>query len=101
MTDDRLAAPLHDRNQHRDRPISAKGLAAIRRNLVLSKLALGPMWVHQVERLCSEVERLRGLLARLEWASMRPTGEDVCCPVCGEYPKYGHADCWLAAELGR
>jgi hypothetical protein len=54
--------------------------------------------------LLAEVERLRGLLARLEWAHY---GE---CPVCGGSEMLsastlmpgGHdPDCWLADELGR
>jgi hypothetical protein len=51
-----------------------------------------------IDWLVAEVERLRGLLASLEWASTRWTGER-CCPSCGELPEHGHADCRLAAEL--
>ena len=47
----------------------------------------------------AEVERLRGLLAHLEWACEGSSG--MCCPVCGEYEDQGHVECWLAAELGR
>jgi hypothetical protein len=53
-----------------------------------------------------EIERLRGLLARLEWEGDSPPS----CPVCGHEPDDPFAtpvvgthapDCWLAAELGR
>jgi hypothetical protein len=42
-----------------------------------------------------EIDRLRGLLARLEWAA------DYECPACrGREIHGGHEpDCWLAAEL--
>jgi hypothetical protein len=41
----------------------------------------------------TEVERLRGLLGRLEW------GYDGC-PACGAVRVNGHSrSCWLAAEL--
>lgn len=49
-----------------------------------------------------EIARLRGLLARLEWAG-GGWGEEGACPACcgwreGEKP--GHdEDCWLATEL--
>jgi hypothetical protein len=62
----------------------------------------------------AEVERLRGLLAALEWAGIWPGSgaKDInvpgfsYCPVCKGSPEDpdapGHAaDCWLAAELGR
>jgi hypothetical protein len=43
-----------------------------------------------------EIERLRGLLARLEWAC------HYDCPACGGREIHGghDPDCWLAAELG-
>jgi hypothetical protein len=53
-----------------------------------------------------EVEHLRGLLKRLEWAGKEMTGYGgvvLChCPAC-ESPKgaFSHEeDCWLAAEIG-
>jgi len=63
----------------------------------------------QIDFLVGEVDRLRGLLARLEWAGTycERDREMACCPVCevvadsevvGQLP---HRDCWLAAELGR
>jgi hypothetical protein len=50
-----------------------------------------------------EIERLRGLLARLEWAgsTISPEPQGVC-PACDVIEGDSHAeDCWLAAELGR
>jgi hypothetical protein len=61
--------------------------------------------VSMLEHTLAEVDRLRGLLARLEWAGLRceehiPGGEAVC-PVC-DMNQEGHTDdCWLGAELGR
>jgi hypothetical protein len=56
----------------------------------------------QVDRLIAEVERLRGLLGRLEWSEPVAYGTSPVCPVCGRLQKHGHeADCWLAAELHR
>jgi hypothetical protein len=71
----------------------------------------------------TDVERLEGLLRRLEWAGTICDGEEPCCPVCRgirelpgpnqvmaelgieQFPdprRPGHdPDCWLAAELGR
>ena len=46
------------------------------------------------------IARLRGLLARLEWAG-GPHGGDRCCPDCKEYEDQGHAGCELAEELRR
>lgn len=49
-----------------------------------------------------ELARLRGLLARLEWAGYN--GYDDACPnpQCMATQEEGHAaDCWLAKELGR
>jgi hypothetical protein len=55
-----------------------------------------------------EVERLRGLLARLEWVGvLYPEGAaDPCCPACGEpapevLRSTGKHDpgCWLVVEL--
>jgi hypothetical protein len=52
-----------------------------------------------------EVERLRGLLARLEWAGTLLFDEwyntGKCCPVCRAEQGDAHTDCWLAKELGR
>jgi hypothetical protein len=47
------------------------------------------------EAALAEINRLRGLLARLEW------GYRSECPACGCYKSHGgHASgCWLAAEL--
>lgn len=57
--------------------------------------------------------RLRGLLARLQWAGTyacesRPGCGQAACPVCGvlaDSPAVGQLphmpDCWLAAALGR
>jgi hypothetical protein len=54
----------------------------------------------------AELLRLRGLLARLEWAGQRGDGygplPDPACPVCESVRSRGkdHAPgCWLAAEL--
>jgi len=49
--------------------------------------------------LIGEVVRLRGLLARLEWAGR--THDDVAaCPACGSAQRTRHGPgCWLAAEL--
>ena len=51
----------------------------------------------------NEIERLRGLLARLEWPETLPgSGAWHICPVCSNHRVEGHdPDCWLAAELGR
>jgi hypothetical protein len=54
--------------------------------------------------LLAEVERLRGLLKRLEWAGGLTHGypDEDCCPACAWRPMDGHdPDCWLAAALGR
>jgi hypothetical protein len=57
----------------------------------------------ELDRLRSEVERLRGLLARLEWAGTVVFDEwykvGLCCPVCRAEEGDAHSDCWLAAEL--
>jgi hypothetical protein len=48
------------------------------------------------------VERLRGLLARLEWAGKYWLGDDYTreCPACEVGEGMAHdEDCWLAAEL--
>jgi hypothetical protein len=70
--------------------------------------------------LVGEVERLRGLLGRLEWAGTICWAEDSseggdACPACSAFPEEGHLKagqhmgpdgkpydypgCWLAAEL--
>jgi hypothetical protein len=47
----------------------------------------------------AKVERLRGLLARLEWSRDAYPGSDGgSCPVCRGGNGH-HPDCWLAAEL--
>jgi hypothetical protein len=54
-----------------------------------------PPWTSMaILKLVSEVERLRGLLGRLEWAGH-------FCPACGaiEDRDDHEPDCWLAAEL--
>jgi hypothetical protein len=67
-----------------------------------------------------EVQRLRGLLARLEWAGTtcwNDGEEEESCPACGGTQEEGHLEaaqrigpdgkpfdssgCWLAKELGR
>ena len=53
--------------------------------------------------LVGEVERLQGLLARLEWTR----GPRPRCPACDGWHPNGpggrghHPACWLAQELGR
>ena len=52
-----------------------------------------------------DIERLRGLLARLEWSGTVVFDEwydkGRCCPACRAEQGDPHApDCWLAAELG-
>jgi hypothetical protein len=53
----------------------------------------------------AEVDRLRGLLARLEWAGQPTPGERIGthprCPVCRETKPPHDRGCWLAAELHR
>jgi hypothetical protein len=44
--------------------------------------------------------RLRGLLARLEWVGAGPV-RSGSCPACGAAEGDHDPDCWLAAELGR
>jgi|SRR5215216_733529 len=57
--------------------------------------------------LVGKVERLRGLLARLEWtgeSSWATAGEEYmvpACPVCTGFRPDHLADCWLGKELGR
>lgn len=59
----------------------------------------------EVKELVDEIDRLHGLLRRLEWAG--GTG-GPSCPACGRVPQSeagwseagGHAaDCWLAQEV--
>lgn len=56
--------------------------------------------------------RLRGLLARLEWAGTEWVGDELrerTCPACDavklgngvQQPETHAKDCWLADELGR
>jgi hypothetical protein len=48
------------------------------------------------------IERLRGLLGRLEWAGRSDFSEQAACPVCEllRDPEGRHEPgCWLAAEL--
>jgi hypothetical protein len=46
--------------------------------------------------------RLRGLLARLEWAGRKRSSPDRNCPACFGWPANGHdPGCELAAELTR
>jgi hypothetical protein len=59
-----------------------------------------------LERQRGEVDRLRDLLGRLEWAGCHR--EEPACPVCQVYgtgdpqQREGHLpDCWLADELGK
>jgi hypothetical protein len=48
----------------------------------------------------ARIERLRGLLGRLEWADNY--SERTSCPACMRYRDQGHdPGCWLAAELAR
>jgi hypothetical protein len=52
------------------------------------------------ERLRGDLERARGLLARLEWVDMRPLSGIRRCPSCMSSLKLGHAvGCELAAFL--
>jgi hypothetical protein len=46
----------------------------------------------------AEVDRLRGLLARLEWVGGGPV-RSGSCPACGAAQPDHVPDCWLAAEL--
>lgn len=74
-------------------------------------LQLGPIRAADVDWLIGQakkVERLRGLLARLEWAGTIVFDEwydkGKCCPVpeCRAEQGDPHTpDCWLAAELGK
>jgi hypothetical protein len=71
---------------------------------------IGGWYVEDVPRLVTEVERLRGLLKRLEWAGPAPMVPRVGCPACrrwrtgatrpGGVPD-GHdpEGCWLAEEI--
>jgi hypothetical protein len=52
----------------------------------------------------AEAARLRGLLARLEWAGKYWLGDESVreCPACEAMEGSAHEpDCWLAAALGR
>ena len=63
--------------------------------------------VERIDRLVDEFERLRGLLARLEWAG---GDSGSCCPSCGVRwigdQQYDDGErphtptCWLAEALG-
>jgi hypothetical protein len=67
----------------------------------LNGKTIGPMDAASIA--VGEVERLRGLLGRLEWADEDDTGRRYC-PVCewAEATGQGHdPGCWLAAELAR
>jgi hypothetical protein len=57
-----------------------------------------------VDWLVGEVERLRGLLGRLEWVEQgyNCVGYDEICPVCNAEKDTPHVSgCWLAEVLGR
>jgi hypothetical protein len=63
-----------------------------------------PPHEEDAKEAAGEIERLRGLLARLEWAGWADdiTGGNPACPACEaeEADPHGHeSDCWLAAEL--
>jgi hypothetical protein len=60
--------------------------------------------VAMLEETRGEVERLRELLSRLEWADKDLTRPSFLgapsCPACSERQHDGHKPgCWLAAEL--
>jgi hypothetical protein len=53
-----------------------------------------------IDWLVGEVERLRELLGRLEWAGSTQAYQQAFCPVCQRSKLGGHGRaCWLAAEL--
>jgi hypothetical protein len=67
-------------------------------------------WERMVANRQREVERLRGLLARLEHADHKVRGVGgtdslvirACCPACQRSDDVPHdPGCWIAAELGR
>lgn len=55
----------------------------------------------EIQKLIDEVERLRGLLARLEWPETLPgAGPWHVCPICSNTRDEGHeTDCWLGEEV--
>jgi hypothetical protein len=64
----------------------------------------GPSHNDDLLWLVGEVERLRGLLARLEWAGGEVVGDCQrfdACPECSAREGYDQhrPGCWLAAEL--
>jgi hypothetical protein len=75
-------------------------LAAIKGRM--AERVLHPGERADVDWLVGEVERLRGLLARLEWLpqwNSDGSQDEAMCPVCGECRQDGHAPgCeWVAA----
>ena len=55
--------------------------------------------IDELEGLRSQVERLKALLAKIEF--VLGNSANYTCPACGGYQTYGHEpDCELARELG-
>ena len=65
--------------------------------------ALRTQGVRDIDWLLGRVERLQGLLARLEWAGQSIPGARIGtrprCPVCRVTRLPHDRGCWLAAEL--
>jgi hypothetical protein len=73
---------------------------------VIANRPAGDQTIEYVDWLVAEVERLRGLLARAEWAATEVDWDEPdawsVCPDCHHPQTTGHGPgCELAAELGR
>jgi hypothetical protein len=96
MTDPERLAKMKARSEHM--------VAEERRLLmVLGTRLERPSHDQDVLWLVGEAERLRDLLADLEWAGPEERGEGERCPICGSpgfiYPQVHEPGCRLAAEL--